>query len=325
MIGINFYLAFSKEDMTVTDKEKNIILNLNLWQKSENERYIDIGVLCSDKCTDLFITFPSADIEHNIKDLHPIIKRTPSILNLIFKSNTSSRTESKDNGAYIFTFENEEDTQLLHIEDNLKLCNLVSSNTLICIPLSNLSKKNRVNNKYIRFRIKLPASFKTDIQLKQRGFQEIFTTIDVMDFRFNDPRKIGKLTDIEKNIDVFLNNKNNNKKKGNQKLYYLAQFSAIHIISIDPLRKHPIYFCDDYKLTPRILEEEWKDYFDGYDHQNYVAHHFRSNFEGEVKNTSIFFTKFESQQTTCKTYIISILVILFFGLVTEWLAKILIK
>ncbi|MGL4388838.1 MAG: hypothetical protein ACRCTJ_05550 [Brevinema sp.] len=108
-------------------------------------------------------------------------------------------------------------------------------------------------------------------------------------------------------------------------MYSLAQFSAIHIISIDPLRKHPIYFCDDYKLTPRILEEEWKGYFDGYGHQNYVAHHFRSNFEGKVKNTSIFFTKFESQQTTVKTLIRSILVILFFGLLTECLAKIFIK
>ncbi|MGL4388839.1 MAG: hypothetical protein ACRCTJ_05555 [Brevinema sp.] len=126
MIGINFYLAFSKEDMTVTDEEKNIVLNLNLWQKSKNKRYIDIGVLCSNKCTDLFITFPSDKIgSKDIEDLHPIIKKNPSILNFIFKSNTSSRTESKENGPYIFTLENEEDTQLLHIKDDLKLLKLV--------------------------------------------------------------------------------------------------------------------------------------------------------------------------------------------------------
>ncbi len=316
MVGINIW-TITKKDVNTYDRD--IILNLNIWNHStHNKNYLDIGIMCNKGIDGLLVSLPMRISESSIIDLHPEIKKNPSLLNLIFKNTTDYRsTNASDNAAFTFALSEQTDTQLLSLKENYRI-DAKDQYTLLYIDLKNKKKEARLKNIYIRFRIELKNIDMFYKKLSQFGLADYISNVKCFDIRINDPRNIAP---ILSDVNSFVRSctcPTGKKRSSTEYKNDLSMLKEVHIITIDNISHHPIYYGDDYVLTPRVLEDKWEEYIKiDTKKNNYLTHHFRFKPKTPVES-SICFAKFESQTLN----IFGALVIAFLlGLLTEWLAE----
>ena len=289
---------------------------LNFWNKilKKRENYLDIGVLCDTKCSDLLITLPMKIEENLFTDLHPIIKENPKLLNLIFSNTKEYSSKQGKNEAFVFSLDVIDDSQLLSLDDHYTIDNSGSA-TIIHISLLHKKLTNSIKKIYIRFRVKILDSTMFYKKISQQGLQDHISTIECFDIRINDPRNT---VNVKNKIEKIIKEINKDRKKHSGSKQYDSRISilkAVHIITVDPFNKHPICYDDSYSLTPRILEPGWQGYLP-HKNSDLLTHHFKFKPETPAEN-SICFAKFEHKQLSLITAICTIFII---GVFTELMA-----
>ena len=327
MTGINIFLAYEKE-FNVVDKNKEIILNLNLWNNlkydGSTNTYLEIGIVCMSECEGIFITIPTKLKKDNITDIHPLIKKNTNLLKLIFSTHTSSTNQGRENSPYVFTRNKELDTQFLYTKENIILQELSNDSSLLFIPtnkgIKKAGRKLPPPYSYIRIRIKIDKNFQIYSKVTQQGLQDHISIIESLEFRINDSRIIDRLPTLENEMERILDSYFRN---NDSKFYMQALLKEIHLITIDPMNSTPNSYNDNYLLIPQTLEKEWHEYID-FNNKDLISHHFYFTPD-KATNNSICFVKFEYKTMNKYTIGVAVVIIYILGLFTEFIASVFFK